>query len=1029
MADANQDKLQFLFTVQGLKEELFTVVSMEGYEAISKPYRFTVTLMARRSDDNVMPIETMLARGATLKIKAVLDDGRVEMMPYQGVLEHFEELQKTSSMAFYRTVLTPRFARTRLDRRSELYTKKQSINLTLADILKDAIKPPGSENVEFKLGDTYPLRDSVCQYDESTFDFVSRWLEKEGMFYYFDHTGAVEKMVVVDNNIRLPAGQKGVYYRPNAPASFIDPIAVQEFTSRSIPLPQFVSLRDFNHLKAGKSLQETATIPKYAHFNHQDAGEIVIYGEDLRDQGQAQRYAKLRAEEIACGRTRYFGSSTTVGLRSGYFLGMADVPLSITMPRDQSNKELKMEFLVTEIQHQGSQAKAVFEGATNPFKDSPGEIFYRNTFTAIHRSVQFRPARTTPKPSISGTMSAIIATEQDANLDLDEQGMYKLKMPFAQDKNKPDSISTPVRMATPYAGSHHGMDFPLHRDTEVLLSFINGDPDQPVIMNAVPNSENPAIVNHDNPLINQIRTAGGNYITMNDDKGKQSVRLDAANHRGTFMLGAGSLGESLHFSPKGQVSIAGLTRYDYVGAPGSASVTVGSRFHAGLMNDVNMLKEHLTYTGKSDFSWADKDSAVRSMSFGSTTAVENVMRTTAKRSITLEAGYDELELKTNPVLSFLPAMRYYMTAMKFANYLPGMGVMASALRSLPTATSDLINENVTHANFSDANYVYNLDAFTYPDYASMVSVGSIGAIHSIFKNVFNQYAHMSTVSRMNLSKEGIDFKFAIDITKPQLKMSMNDKGIVQSVSHNMLSPTDASQYLNTDTGAGMMVTKDNDHASVKLGLDGNVAMTGSKDIKISGKSMSLASAAANVSVDGKKIGIVAQEVQIGFEVPSPQRVQVKVAEKQLADLEMKRIGILDELNNQNVELANLVLPGAPSASPSPLAAAMDDDEDIFAEASAAMAKETTFTAKRVAIEAKLAAVEVAIATAKQVLDVSVASVMVHGLTVSSQAVEMKTKAFGITASNTDATLGNASAGIKVNLMCVAIDDGKLIKIG
>ncbi|WNV03604.1 phage baseplate assembly protein V [Candidatus Methylospira mobilis] len=122
--------------------------------------------------------------------------------------------------------------------------------------------------------------------------------------------------------------------------------------------------------------------------------------------------------------------------------------------------------------------------------------------------------------------------------ELNQYGEYKVQVPFFMTQKAAYHGSAWIRMATPYAGSDHGMHFPLLKGTEVLLSFVNGDPDQPVIMGAVPNSINPNVVTNANQKQSRIRTAGGNEITLHDEEGKQHMLLKTPSGNTWMRMGS-----------------------------------------------------------------------------------------------------------------------------------------------------------------------------------------------------------------------------------------------------------------------------------------------------------------------------------------------------------------------------------------------------------------------------------------------------------------------------------------------------------
>ncbi|MES2361584.1 MAG: type VI secretion system tip protein TssI/VgrG [Pseudomonadota bacterium] len=562
---------RFEFASDAFGADKFAVVNMTGFEAISKPFRFVLTLV---SDDASIEFDKVLQNAATLRIFA--PDG-ASSTPYHGVIAEFDQLHQTDGYVFYRAVLVPRLWHLSLYQVSEVYLNDQNIPQIVEKVLKGGRL--SSADYELKLSGSYRERSFVCQYQETHLDFLSRWMEKEGMYFFFDQDGKKEKLVIADNRSMHPAQAVKVLYRPvdeQDTGSAAD--SVQDFVCRQKPLPQKVLLRDYNHRKASVELKVSETV------SENGIGEVNLYGENFRNEAEGQRYAKLRAEEILCGGKVFTGEATAVGLRSGYLMEMS------RHYRDNFNGQ----YLVTEVHHEGSQAAALLAGIRTSYSEGQGgETIYRNTFRAIPAAIQFRPERTTPRPRVSGTMNAIIdAGGISEYAELDEYGQYKVQLPFDSTDKAAGKGSARVRMASPYSGSDHGMNFPLHKDAEVLLSFIDGNPDEPVILGAVPNSENRSIVNNSNPYENKITTAGGNLIHMGDQAGKEVMWLHSPFHNST--IGIGSIdpkgGGSLWTSTKGSSEsvTVGTTNSIFAGFKNSASVSIENSLAASLVNKVTL---------------------------------------------------------------------------------------------------------------------------------------------------------------------------------------------------------------------------------------------------------------------------------------------------------------------------------------------------------------------------------------------------------------------------------------------------------
>ncbi len=491
---------RFEFVADSVPADKFAVVNMKGYEAISKPFRFTLTLV---SDDANIDMRKMLKDSSTLRIYSA--DGKTTV-PYHGVLAEFEQLHQSSGYVFYRAVLVPRLWRLSLNRTSEVYLNEQTIPDILEMVLKDGQLV--TSDFEQKLLGLYKQRSYVCQYQESHLDFLSRWMEKEGIYYFFDHDGAADKLMLVDDKHMHDATALPVSYRPEGELDTGNSLdAVQGFVCHRKPLPRQVVLQDYNYRKADLEL-------KVSHAVSDDGfGDVMLYGENFRNEQEGHRYAKLRAEELICSGEVFAGEATAVGLRSGRFMALSH----------HYRETFNGQYLVTEIHHEGSQAGALLEGVKNSYGGNDGETSYRNTFKAIPAGVQFRAERNTAKPRIAGTMSATVDAEGSGQYaELDEYGQYKVQLTFDRSDKAAGKGSARVRMATPSSGSGYGMHFPLHKGAEVLLSFIGGDPDQPVIVNAVPNSENKNPINNARPALGMVKTAAGNALTFDDTENQQS---------------------------------------------------------------------------------------------------------------------------------------------------------------------------------------------------------------------------------------------------------------------------------------------------------------------------------------------------------------------------------------------------------------------------------------------------------------------------------------------------------------------------
>jgi len=631
---------RFEFASRAFGDDKFAVVNMEGYEAISRPFRFELTLV---SDDADVDFDKMLQNPATFRIYTA--DGS-SSVPYHGMLAEFDQLHQSDGYVFYRAVLVPRSWQLSLYQVSEVYLDEKPIPALIKKVLESARFT--SMDFELKTSGSYRDRSFVCQYQESHLDFLSRWMEKEGMYYWFEH-GDHDKLIIADNRNMHDARTMAVNYRPaDELDTGADSDSVQIFTCRQKPLPRQVILQDYNYRKAATELRATALV------SERGIGDVMIYGEDFRNIEEGERYARLRAEEIVCGGKVFSGESTVVGLRSGYFMQLTQ------HYRDTFNGK----YLVTEIEHRGSQAGALLNGIRSPFSngsESP-DTSYGNNFRAIAADVQFRPERVTPKPRVAGTMNATIDSEGSGEYaELDEYGQYKVQLPFDQTDKAANKGSARIRLATPYAGSDHGMHFPLHKDAEVLLSFTDGDPDQPVIVGAVPNSENRNVVDADNSHGNRISTAGGNQIYLGDTRGKQVMWLHSPFHNSTIGIGStdskggGSIwsstagsSESLTF---GSANTAVIGIRNSISASFDTSATAGVVHKAAIGTSINWtLGSDVTWKGGRSISLDDSESIA--LKTDAKTQANNEVLISGGQRTALAAIVNPLKSKVKKIVGF-----------------------------------------------------------------------------------------------------------------------------------------------------------------------------------------------------------------------------------------------------------------------------------------------------------------------------------------------------------------------------------------
>ncbi len=577
---------RFIFVSSGFPEEdTFHVVQFKGVESISKLYEFDITLVA---EDPEIDLKEMLKNPATFTILS----GELEFQ-FNGIISKFEQLQEVNQKIFYRAILVPRIWQADLYRDNQLFLEK-----SVPDIIEEVFIQAGltANDFELRLTGNYSSWEYICQFRESDFDFISRWMERDGLYYYFEQTDNTDKIIITDSSTSHGnvQGDTTIYYRIPSGMQSEEEGFISAFTCRQKMLPEKVLLKDYNYRRPTLDLSCEADVDAT-----DGRGTVYNYGDHYKTPEEGSALAAIRAQELLCNEKVYYGESTAANLRAGYFFNLSE------HYRDSNNQQ----YLVTEVRHEGKQGAFLSGAEYDEIIDDGFESGYRNSFTAIPAQTQYRPERKTSKPRFYGTMNATVDASGDGEYaEIDDEGRYKVILPFDRSENSGGSASRWIRMAQPYAGANYGMHFPLHKGTEVILTFMDGDPDRPIIAGSVPNPDTMSPVGGGNQTQSMIRTGGGNQIRLEDNDGGQQIHLSSPTENSIISIGApneGNIFETtdgdrvINVGRADKVKIGGQQKYNVVNnrnltVDGSETIIIGK----GLTHTINSGGEKREVTGE-----------------------------------------------------------------------------------------------------------------------------------------------------------------------------------------------------------------------------------------------------------------------------------------------------------------------------------------------------------------------------------------------------------------------------------------------
>jgi len=441
--------------------DVFVVQRFSGQEELGRLYEYQLELLSERGD---ITAEQLLGTNATVALE--LEQGKGVRF-FNGYITRFTVQGVVRTPAFkggqgflYLVTLNPGLWFMTRSSDSRIFSEK-SIN----DVIMSKLQADTLMTAQSSASDT-ETRDYIVQYRETNFNFVSRLAEHAGIYYYFTHTNGAHEMVLLN---------KADDHKPTPGLATINMVGegtsfgtLDELRLVSEVHPGAFSASDYNYAKPNTQLASVHSDPR----SHDNAGfEIFDHPIDATDSGFTTTYAKIRAEELACRYAVVRGRGTERCLQVGFKTTVAGHSV------DSMNKEYMV------VSHS-------FVAANNLAQSAGGSgASFHCEFEAIPSATQFRAARVVPRPTIAGTQTALVVSDFRNDGDADKGGnLGRVKVRFFWDRYGSDSCW--ARVSTPWAGKGYGFQNMPRVGEEVLVQFIEGDPDRPVVVGRVHNAEN-----------------------------------------------------------------------------------------------------------------------------------------------------------------------------------------------------------------------------------------------------------------------------------------------------------------------------------------------------------------------------------------------------------------------------------------------------------------------------------------------------------------------------------------------------------
>ena len=540
------------FTQQGANLSLTTpfgaeallLTRFEGLEALSQPFRFQLSMQA---SDLSLSAATIL--GASMTVKMQIPKGPARY--FNGICARFVHVGSDNAMALYSAEMVPTLWLLSLSRDRVIYQ-----NLSAAEIIKQVL---GQYAVTFddQLSGSYSKREFCVQYDESALDFISRLMEEEGIFYFHTFTDGSHTLVLAD----APAAHsdcahasKLSYLAQSGGRRRMDTVTQMREDNRLVP--QKFALGDYNYLQPSTALlsEVDGALGKGLVFAYPGGHSVLADG---------KQRAKVQSQASQVQAAMCQGSSHCYALAAGTKFTLSE------HPRSTLNKAL----VLHSVAHSASPTH------------------YSNSFEAFDAAVPYRAPRTTPLPRVSGSQTAIVTGPSGEEIWTDKLGRVKVQFHWDRVGANDDKSSCWVRVAQTWAGKAWGSLFLPRIGQEVVVSFVDGDPDRPLVTASVYNGDNaPPVTLPGMQTQSTIKSmsskqgSAGNELRMEDKKdseelylhAQKDMRVEIENNLSTTLNG----GAEVHTLQKGDRTVDVQKGKETHNVQGTRAVTVtGNETH------------------------------------------------------------------------------------------------------------------------------------------------------------------------------------------------------------------------------------------------------------------------------------------------------------------------------------------------------------------------------------------------------------------------------------------------------------------
>jgi type VI secretion system secreted protein VgrG len=523
MSEATQ-KYRDLAIKTVLEDDELLLTSISGTEEISTLFHFDLEMYS--SNDSIDPAK-IVGLPATVRVKA--SDGVTRY--FNGIISDFSHAGWGTKFVNYRATLVPRMWLLEHSADCRIFQQK-----SVKEIVDQIFKQHGIQDVNWKLNNPPPKLEYCVQYRETDLNFVSRLLEEEGIFYFFEHQNDKHSLILSDNS-------SAYLSIPDKEVEFLDVNHTDASKNKVLSWQRTYTMRSGKYAHTDYNFKTPATrlvrerAKKHMPFKGVEKLEVYDYHGRHLDPARGAALAKIRLEEIEAQHDVAKGESTCNTFTAGGKFKFTD---------HRSEAEIGNSYLLTRVY----LAARLDDYLGNE------SLSFRNSFECIPLKVPFRPRRVSRKPVVEGPQTAIVVgpegetsptgSGKDKEIYVDEHARVKVRFHWVRDgEPHGENSSCWIRVSQAWAGNGYGVLNIPRIGHEVIVDFLEGDPDNPIIngrvynAHSMPNASNAGRTGNTPPAdvpsaavmtsfkSSSVGGVGANEITMNDEGGKEGLFFKA----------------------------------------------------------------------------------------------------------------------------------------------------------------------------------------------------------------------------------------------------------------------------------------------------------------------------------------------------------------------------------------------------------------------------------------------------------------------------------------------------------------------